>query len=216
MTINDEELLRALDSYTGFVRKVAYTAITSSPTIDVEDLFQIGQLAVLRALKSYDPTCGRNIKSYVCSCIRQDIYNEAAHFLGVFTVDHRVTEMGSKINKFVESGKTDQEIAEILNKRYPGRNWTNSKVYDLRLAYTRRQAIPIDVEPEEIPESLYIEQFLQSIVQDDNDRIILRCRILGDSSAIELAGEMDIPIKKLYSLESSLKSRIKVAIQNIV
>jgi len=216
MTLNDEELLRALEGYAGFIRKVAYTAVTSSPSICVDDLFQVGQLAVLRALRTYDPTCGRNIKSYVCSCVRQDIYNEAARFLGVFTVDHRVTEMGAKINKFVEAGKTDVEIAAILNERYPGRAWTENKVYDLRLAYTRRHAVSMEVEPEEIPESLYIEQFLESVVQNDTDSRILRERILGDKSAKEMADEMDISVKKFYNLESSLKSRIRIAIQNIV
>lgn len=216
MTLNDEELLRTLENYTGFIRKVAFTAVTSSPAINVDDLFQVGQLAVLRALRSYDPTCGRNIKSYVCSCIRQDIYNEAARFLGVFTVDHRVTEMGAKINRLVGDGKTDLEIAEILNKRYPGRAWNESRVYDLRLAYSRRHAVQIDVEPEEIPQSLYIEQFLESIVQSETDARLLQERILGDMSAQALADDMGISIKKLYNLESSLKSRIRIAIQNIV
>lgn len=216
MTLNDEELLRTLEEYTGFIRKVAYTAVTSSPAINVDDLCQVGQLAVLRAVRSYDPTCGRNIKSYICSCIRQDIYNEAARFLGVFTVDHRVTEMGAKINRLADSGKTDLEIADILNERYPGRNWSESRVYDLRLAYSRRHAVTIEVEPEEIPESLYIEQFLESVVQSESDSRILHERILGDRSAQDMADEMGISIKKFYSLESGLKSRIRIAIQNIV
>jgi len=216
MTLNDEELLRTIEEYAGFIRKVAYTAITSSPTINVDDLCQIGNLAVLRAMRSYDPSCGRNIKSYICSCIRQDIYNEAARFLGVFTVDHRVTEMGAKVNRLVDDNKTDQEIAEILDERYPGKSWTESKVYDLRLAYSRRYPVTPEIEPEEIPESLHIEQFLESIVQNDTDHKILRERILGDKSAQEVADELDLPIKKFYLLESSLKSRIQIAIQNIV
>lgn len=215
MTLNEEELLRTLDEYRRFVRKIAYTAITSSPAIDVEDLCQIGELAILRAVRSYDPTCGRNIKSYICSCIRQDIYNEAARFLGIFTVDHKVTEMGAKIVKMDVEGKSYKQIADILNERYPGSSWTEERVFDTKLAYSRRSPVSIEHEPE-ISEEVHLKEFLLSLVCNDTEKFILLNRILGNYSAQAAAVDLQKSVKDIYAIESALKQRIVFAIKNIV
>lgn len=215
MILNEEELLRTLDEYRSFVRKIAYTAITSSPSIDVEDLCQVGDLAILRAVRSYDPTCGRNIKSYICSCIRQDIYNEAARFLGIFTVDHKVTEMGAKIVKMDAEGKSYKQIADILNERYPVNNWTEERVFDTKLAYSRRSLVSIEHEPE-ISEEVYLKEFLLSLVCNDTEKFILLNRILGKCSAQAAAVDLQKSVKDIYAIESALKQRIMFAIKNII
>lgn len=215
MTLQEEELLRTLNEYRGFVRKIAFTAITSSSTIDVEDLCQVGELAVLRAVRTYDPACGRNIKSYICSCIRQDIYNEAARFLGIFTVDHKVTEAGARITKLYAEGKTYSEITDILNQRYPGSNWTEERVFDTKLAYSRRSSVSIEHEPE-VSEEAHLKEFLLSLVHNDTEKFILLNRILGNYSVEAAAVDLQKSIRDVYAIESALKQRIVFAIKNIV
>lgn len=215
MTLQEEELLRTLNEYRGFVRKIAFTAITSSSTLDVEDLCQVGELAVLRGIRTYDPTCGRNIKSYICSCIRQDIYNEAARFLGIFTVDHKVTEAGARITKLYTEGKTYSEITDILNKRYPGSNWTEERVFDTKLAYSRRSSVSIEHEPE-VSEEAHLREFLLSLVYNDTEKFILFNRILGNYSVEATAVDLQKSIRDIYAIESALKQRIVFAIKNIV
>lgn len=215
MTLHEEELLRTLEEYKGFVRKIAYTAVTSSPAIDVEDLCQVGELAILRAVRSYDPTAGRNLKSYICSCIRQDIYNEAARFLGVFTVDHKVTEAGAKIVKLYTEGKTYSEIADILNERYPGSNWTEERVFDTKLAYSRRSPVSSEHEPE-VSEEAHLKEFLLSLVSNETEKFILLNRILGKYSAHAAAVDLQKSVKDIYAIEFALKQKIMIAIKNIV
>lgn len=207
--IEDDNLIQLLNQYSGFVKTIANNAVKSSGVISREDLYQVGEMAVLRAAKSYDPACGSNIKSYIYSCVRRAIYNEAARFLGVFTVDHKVTELGAKITKLADSGLTYEEIANKLGK-------AAESVKELHLAYSRRHTVSLEFEIEVEADEPSVEEFLTLIRMTDNEKVILYDRILGDYSVQDVADKLSLSVKRVYSLESALRARIEHAIQNIV
>jgi len=207
-----------LSEYHDLVKIIARSAHYSTATIDFNDLCQVGDMAVLRAVTTYNPTCGMNIRSYVAKLIRQDIYNEAARFLGVFTVDHRVTSLASRANTLHVSGMSDQEIAEILSGAGQ-RNFDAEHVHDLRLTYERRhQMIIHDEVPEEAvtTDESTIRNLLKGVVQCQLDQEILDSRIMGTSSVKDLSQKLGISYRKVYAAEQKLRDDIVRAIEDII
>lgn len=212
---SDEMLSQILDQYHSLVKHIANTACYSSASIDINDLYQVGDMAVLRAVKAYDPSSGKSIKSFVANSIRNAIFNEAAKFLGVFTVDIRTTNQASHACKMHENGKTDDEIADTLTKRH-GRTFDVDHVKALRISYSRRQYSTIEnsqVIDNSIETDYAIQDIFASIVKDDVDKQILEQRLLGSASIEDVAKTLDMSKKSVYERESLLKHRIKRAIE---
>lgn len=215
--LDDAQVVELLNQYGPIVRRIAMSACYSSATIDLQDLYQIGEIAVLQAIKSYDPTCGTTIKSFVSRIVRNKIFHEAARFLGVFTVDHRVTGLAAKVNKLHAKGHSDEEIADILSE-VGDRNFDSDHVRDLRIAYSRRQHIVAeddDTAEGYITKESTIQDLLDGVVQNDIERAILDRRILGDASIKEVSISLGVSQKQLYELENNFKERIKKAIEGI-
>lgn len=202
-----------LDEYRDIVISIARSAVRSSPTIDVSDLCQVGELAVLRAVRTYNPAYGTKITSYVRRLVKQAVYNEAARFLGVFTVDHKTTEVAARVHRMAESGKTDTEIAIALSQHF-SRDYDTDHVRDLRLAYSRRNLKPVsnDVCGEEDIQS--IQELLSNIPKSNDEEFILQNHILGHMVADDVAQALDISRGHMYRLEKQLTERIEEAITN--
>ena len=215
--VPDAEAIELLNEYGPNVRKIARSAHYSSASIDFADLCQVGDIAVLKAIKTYDPTQGTSIKSYVAKIVRQDVFNEAAKFLGVFTVDHRVTSLAAKVNRLYLKNKTDEEIAETLSNS-GHRNFGADHVKDLRITYERRQHAelqPDDAFDEGDAEESTIRRLLEEVVKTDVEAVILEHRFMGDISATNVSVMLDISVRQLYILENDLKSRIRMAIRGV-
>lgn len=216
--IPDSDAIELLNEYGPIVRKIARSACYSSASIDFADLCQVGDIAVLKAIKIYDPTQGTSIKSYVAKIVRQDIFSEAAKFLGVFTVDHRVTSLAAKVNRLHVKNKTDKEIAVIISKS-GHRNFDADHVKDLRITYERRQHAelqPDDAFDEGDAEESTILRLLEEVVKTDAETIVLEHRFMGDASAYEVSNMLQINTRELYILENNLKSRIRMAIRGVI
>lgn len=213
--IPEMDVIEILNEYSSIVKNIARSAYYSSSTLDLNDLKQVGEIAVLQAIKSYDPSCGTTIKSFVYKVVRNEIFREAARFLGVFTVDHRVTSLAASANNMHLQGQSDEEIATMLNKG-GSRNFDADHVKDLRIAYNRRHSSAIqndDLEDLSVEEST-IDSLLKNVINNESDRTILNSRILGNDTAIDTASQMNITVKRLYEMENDLKNRIRGAIEN--
>lgn len=209
---SEQDIVQILDDYRPIVRRIAHSAITSSAAVDVSDFYQIGEIAVLQAVRSYDPTCGTNIRSYISRAVRRAVFNEAARFLGVLTVDRRVTEMAAKAARFFEQGHSDQEIARRLNQD-GSRNIDENHVRDLRIAYSRRHIQPQEEGVcDEITPS--IVDLLSGIPTNENERYVLMNKILGRQSADDIALHLSISRSLVYEIEATLTTRIEEAIEN--
>lgn len=212
--MSDDIVLSILDQYHPLVRYIAKCAYHSSATLDIEDLYQVGDMAVLRAVKSYDPSLGSNIKSFVSDSVRNAVFKEAARFLGALTVDARTTNQASYVVKLHEKGKSDKEIADILTEKY-NRKFDIDHVRDLRITYSRRQYVSIEdnITTENDVTINMIDDLLESVIKDNIDRIILAKRILGTSSVKQVAEYLKTTSKIIYEREADLKNRIKRAIE---
>lgn len=213
----ESEALALLQEYSPLVRRIARSACYSSASIDFADLCQVGDVAVLRAIKSYNPTYGTSIKSFVARIVRQDIYNEAARFLGVFTVDHRVTSLAAKVQKLSTKGKTDEEIATIISSG--NRKFDSEHVRDLRIAYSRRQHTELqhdDAFDDQTAEESTIQEILNAVTQNETEKSILTNRLLGDMSVRDIAELLNMTQKQVYDLEADIKGRIRKAIEDVI
>jgi RNA polymerase sigma factor (sigma-70 family) len=208
----EQEIVQILDDYRPIVRRIAHSAITSSAVIDIADFYQIGEIAVLQAIRAYDPSCGTNIRSYVSRSVRRAIFNEAARFLGVLTVDRRVTEVAAKASKLSEQGFSDRDIARRLNQD-SSRNFDEDHVRDLRIAYARRH---IQVEEDcAVEESVVsIEEFLSGVPTNDTEQYVLKHKILGRETADSIATFLSISRSLVYEIEAALTARIEEAIRD--
>lgn len=213
--VPDDAVAQILDQYHPLVRYIAKRACHSSSALDINDLYQVGDMAVLRAVKAYDPSSGRSIKSFVANSIRNAIFNEAARFLGVLTVDFRTTNQASFAAKMHEKGKSDQEIARALTDKY-GRNFDVDHARDLRITYSRRQYTQVqeDITIDGIENDVSIKDLLDSVVKDNEDRVILDRRILGGCSVEQIAAILHISKKAVSKKEVCLKMRIKRALED--
>lgn len=209
----EEEIVFILQDYGGLIKKIAISAVKSSSVISEDDLFQVGVLAALNAIRVYDPSYGTNIKAYVGQAVRRAIYNEAASFLGVFTVDRRVTEIAARVNRMVNQGKTDQEIAEKLTESLK-RNFDVDHIRDLRMAYAGRNLASNIHETDLIEtEVRSIESLLEDIPSSPEEHTVLRDKILGDKNVATISSLLNISRKKVYEIERELTAKIKKKIK---
>jgi RNA polymerase sigma factor (sigma-70 family) len=217
--MSEEEVIDLLNEYNPLIRSVAHSACYSSASIDFADLCQVGDMAVLRAIKSYNPTYGTSIKSFVAKIVRQDVYNEAARFLGVFTVDRRVTSLAAKVNRLYSKGKTDDEIAILLNSESSRRSFDADHIRDLRIIYNHRQHVDLqddDKHEDDIAEHSTIHELLYSVVRCDLEKTILEKRLLGNTSVKELQRDLNLSKRHIYIIENDLKARIRYVFEDII
>ena len=166
----------------------------------------------------YDPTQGTSIRSYVAKIVRQDVFNEAAKFLGVFTVDHRVTSLAAKVNKLHLNDKTDEEIAAILTKNCH-RSFDADHIKDLRITYNRRQHSelqPDDALEEGDAKESTIMALLNDVIEGKVEEVILEQRLMGNATAGDVASRLDMHVGQLYKLENDLKDSIRQAIRGVI
>ena len=216
--MSDAEAVELLNEYSSVVKKIARSACYSSASIDFADLCQIGDIAILKAIKMYDPTQGTTIRSYVAKIVRQDVFNEAAKFLGVFTVDHMVTSLAAKVNKLHINDKTDEEIAVILTKN-GHRSFDADHIKDLRITYNRRKHSELQsddaLEEGDAKEST-IMTLLNDVIEGKTEEVILEQRLIGNTTAEDVASQLGIHVGQLYKLENDLKVRIRQAIRGVI
>lgn len=197
-----------ISDYKPIIERIARRTCYSSVAIDYNDLCQVGELAAFRAIKVYDPSCGPNIRAFVTCAIRREIYHEAARFLGVFTVDRRVTSLAAKVNRLSAKGQSDEEIAKTIGKDV-------DHVRDLRLVYGKRPQACIttyDVLSEEDFTEQDLRNILLKILDNQTDYILLVDRILGNASVKDVARRLNLSMARVYVLENSLKEKIRQAI----
>lgn len=214
---SEENIEQVLNEYAPIVKRIAKKVYCSSSVVDITDLYQIGEIAVLKAVKSYDPSLGTNIKAYVSRVVKNDICTEAAKFFGIFTVDHRIPSLSVKISKLHQQGYTDVEIAKKLSTSE--RTFDPSYIRDVRIAYARRHYYLV-AENQSLIEDSYndqhsIEKFLSTVASNDDEDFILRNRIIGHMSKQDVSIHLKISTEKVERIEIILKNRIKKSIEEM-
>lgn len=87
--------------------------INNKSVVSIADLQQVGAMALIVALKTYDSSVG-SLSAYVRKCIRNALLEEANSFSGVFTVDEKLRRQANKAQQMRRDGKSDKDIMATL------------------------------------------------------------------------------------------------------
>lgn len=179
--------MSCLQDYYKLIKSVAHTACYKSNVIDVNDLYQVGLMATLRALNKFDPSKNTNKESFIKKAVQRAIYNEAARFMGVFTVDHRTTKSAVRACKTYNNSE-------------------NSK--QLKFLYEHKSFSIDDNERSYESDNVIINDILGSIINDTIDLDLIKYHILGNLSIQELAIRHNVSKSFLYKKNVELRKRI--------
>jgi len=106
----DESAESVYREHYGLIKSLIRSIVVNNTSVvSTEDLQQAGALALIVALKSYDPSLG-SFQSYIRKCIRNALLEEANTFNNVFTVDEKVRRQANKVKKLRDEGLNDEAI----------------------------------------------------------------------------------------------------------
>jgi RNA polymerase sigma factor (sigma-70 family) len=74
-----EPLTAILNSQNGLIRQIAFGFTEGNPGTDLEDLIQEGYLAVMEAVRYFDPARGFKFSTYAADCCRRRMYRWLQH-----------------------------------------------------------------------------------------------------------------------------------------
>ena len=110
----DESPDKIYARHRGLIRSLVNSIVVNNPAIvDTQDLQQAGALALVVAMRSYNPSLG-SFPSYIRKCIRHALLEQANSFSNVFTVDEKVRRQANAIRRMRRAGSNDEEIMAKL------------------------------------------------------------------------------------------------------
>lgn len=114
MIDSQESLERLYARHKGLIGSLIRSiVINNKSVVSIADLQQVGAMALIVALKTYDSSVG-SLSAYVRKCIRNALLEEANSFSGVFTVDEKLRRQANKAQQMRREGKLDKDIMVIL------------------------------------------------------------------------------------------------------
>jgi RNA polymerase sigma factor (sigma-70 family) len=131
--------------------------INNRSVVSIADLQQVGAMALIIAIKSYDPSLG-SLKSYIRKCIRHALLAEANAFGSVFTVDEKTRRQANAAKRMQDQGLRHSDIMTMLGIK------THATLESL-LKLTEDQAVSFD-QIEILAPSSMEEQSLISMLDD--------------------------------------------------
>lgn len=185
------------------VERIAKKTLYLSPVLSQDDLEQVGYLSAFKAIKTFDPSKGSNIKSYLYKCIQRAIYEEASNFYGPYRLPHRILRLCIKINKLSNLGCSDDEISKRLNaEKSPIKKVKPDTIRQLRLLYCGREKDINILLAEELPK-------LEELSLSNLERNIIYYRFLNHLSIKDTVSLLGIKRKELKEIETLLKYRLR-------
>ena len=114
MIDSQESLERLYARHKGLIGSLIRSiVINNKSVVSIADLQQVGAMALIVALKTYDSSVG-SLSAYVRKCIRNALLEEANSFSGVFTVDEKLRRQANKAQQMRRDGKPDRDIMDTL------------------------------------------------------------------------------------------------------
>lgn len=186
----------------GLIKALISSIVINNPAVvSTDDLQQTGALALMMALKSYDPSIG-SFQTYIRRCIRNALLEQANTFNGVFTVDEKIRRQANKVIKLREQGLEDSEIMRRLGIRNK-----DTMLSLIELTHSTVDVKNLDtVEEENISEN-DIMRMLGEIGLDEIEQRFVAL-VIDNKSMDELEKEMGTSRANLYSIKRSIKDKI--------
>ena len=200
----DESSDKLYAKYKGMIRSMIHSVVVNNPSVvSIEDLQQAGALALVVALKSYDPSEG-SFHSYIRRCIRNALLQQANSFNSGVTVDEKVRRQANAIVKMRSQGLSDDDIMARLGVKNRATFLSLVDLADNRVA---------DVDQIEIPTSdkgMDEEQLwrqLSDIPLSDQELQFIRLTTTNHSME-QIQAEMCLSRTALFELKAAIKDAI--------
>lgn len=188
--------------YRTLIKTLVNGIVINNPSVvSIEDLQQAGALALMMAINSYDPSLG-SLQSYIRSCVRYAILEQANIFNSVFTVDEKVRRQVNMALKLRKQGLTDEEIMSKLGIK-------------TRATFTSIMGLvdqPSDISHIDISIGQAIEEddvvrILDEIGLDESERQLVNL-LIEKHSMDDLEKITKTSRSHIYKLKSSIKDKI--------
>lgn len=180
-----------VQQYSGWVKRIAnryYTALERTGVIDLDDLFQVGCMAILRAQKAYDPNGGSGFLNFSSYYIRSAIRCELG-FKADGTLPEQLVYLDEKITEDADDTRLD-----ILPDPSP----------------TAEEAIIEQDIQQEIAEA--VRAAVDRLKNAKQREIITRCWLEGQDKQ-SVADDMGIKLRALQSVDTEARHKLRRDIQ---
>ncbi len=187
----------------GLIRSLVNSVVVNNPSVvDSQDLQQVGAMALLTALKSYDPSLG-SFPSYVRKCIRNALLEQANSFNKVFTVDEKVRRQVNAIIKMRKEGIDDNEIMTRLGVK------TKATFLSL-LGLVDNKPVSLDHSDVETESSMEEEELCKTLDEVGLAAVEIRFvhLVISNHSMDEIMDKMSVSRSRLYTIKKSIHNKI--------
>lgn len=187
----------------GMIRSLINSIVVNNPSVvDTQDLQQAGALALIVALRSYDPSLG-SFQSYIRKCIHNALLEQANSFNNVFTVDEKVRRQANAIIKMRAEGLSDDTIRIRLGIKTRATFLSLSRLVENHSVDLDQ----VEVEAETSIEEESIFRMLDEIGLVDPEVKFINL-VISNYSVDEIMREMSISRTALYGMKASIRDRI--------
>lgn len=189
--------------YKGLIRSLINSIVVNNPSVvSVEDLQQAGALALIVALKSYDPSAG-SFQSYIRRCIRNALLEQANSFNSVTTVDEKVRRQANTVVKLRKEGLSDDAIMARLGIK------TRATFLSLLELV---ESSSVDLDQIEAPSEFSMDEdqifrMLDEIGLSKSEMRFVNL-VTSNHSMDEIEEEMNLARSNLYVLKASIRDKI--------
>ena len=187
----------------GLIRSLINSIVVNNPSVvDVQDLQQAGALALIVALRSYDPSLG-SFQSYIRKCIRNALLEQANSFNSVFTVDEKVRRQANAIIKMRIEGLSDDTIMTRLGIK------TRATFLSL-LGLVESHSVDLDQVDIEAETSIEEESIFKMLDEIGLSKLEIQFinLVTSSHSMDDIMIQMDISRSNLYTIKASIRDKI--------
>jgi len=176
--------------------------VNNKSVISTEDLQQAGALALIVALRSYDPSLG-SFQSYLRICIRNALLKQANSFSGVFTVGEKNRRYANQIAKMRRAGVSDNDIMIRLGIKTPA-------TFNSLVALVNATAV--DLEDVSLPANLSLDETQLFSMLEDIGLTAIEMEfvnlIVSNHSMDDIQEKMNTGRTTLYEVKASIRDKI--------
>lgn len=197
---SDEKIYQ---QHRGLIRSMINSIVVNNTSVvDTQDLQQVGAIAVIVALRSYDPSLG-SLPSYIRTCIFNALLEQANSFNGVFTVDEKVRRKANMIVKLRVQGLSDGDIMTRLGIK------TRATFLSL-LGLVTNSSVDIDQADVEIDTTLAEDDITKMLDEIGLTKLEVQFVNLTTSghSMDDIMKTMLLKRTSLFALKASIKDKI--------
>lgn len=189
--------------YKGLIGSLINSIVVNNPSVvSHEDLRQAGALALIVALKSYDPSVG-SFQSYIRSCIRNALLEQANSFNSVTTVDEKVRRQANAVARMRKQGLSDDEIMACLGIK-------SRDTFLSLVGLVESRSVDIDQIETSADDGLDEEQLFNMLdeIELTEQEIKLVRLMVTNHSIDEIQAEMGLSRSAVYALQASIREAI--------